>query len=77
MPKWLLEDLAQIQCWELDMDLAMDQAMEAMVLALVGWEAMGLALVAWVEAWEEKWEEAMVWTDAVRRSMLMVPQILT
>jgi len=81
MPKWLLEDLAQIQPWDLDMDLAL--AMEAMGLALVEWEAMGLALVEWeamglaMVEWVEAWEEAMAWTDAVRRSMLKVPQILT
>ena len=90
MPKWLLEGLAQIQPWDLGMVMAMDLEMEAMALvgwedmeweamALVmeGWEDMALALVAWEEAWVEAWEEAMARTDAVRRSMLKVPQILT
>ena len=62
--------------WEEAMALVM-VAWEVMDLVMVVWVAMALDMVAWEEAWAQEWEEAMAWTDAARRSMLKVHQILT
>jgi len=78
MPKCLLEVLARVQRWDLDMaldsrDLVMaqdsrDQAMEGMGLDMVVWEE---AMAQVMEAWEEAMAlDMVVWEKAMALDMV-------